>query len=66
MSNQDVSSIVMWAEALANKYELGINTVVSVFVEVNRELQDIEKAKAFIENEMKSLGTYRRGVEIDE
>ena len=55
MSNQDVSSVVIWAEELANKYELGINTVVNGFVKANRELQDIEKAKAFIENEMKSL-----------
>lgn len=55
MSNQDVSSVVIWAEELANKYELGINTVVNGFVKANRELQDIEQAKAFIENEMKSL-----------
>lgn len=55
MSNQDVSKVVLWAEELANKYDLGINTVVNGFVKANRELQDIEKAKAFIENEIKSL-----------
>lgn len=61
MSNQDVSSVVIWAEELANKYELGINTVVNGFVKANRELQDIEKAKAFIENEMKSLRRKNNG-----
>lgn len=55
MSNQDVSNVLIWAEELANKYELGMNTVVNGFVKANRELQHIEKAKAFIENEMKSL-----------
>lgn len=61
MSNQDVSSVVIWAEELANKYELGINTVVNGFVKANRELQDIEKAKDFIENEMKSLRRKNNG-----
>ncbi len=55
MSSKDASSIVIWAEELANKYGLGINVIINGFVQANKEVKNIKKAKAFIENEIKSL-----------
>ncbi len=51
----DVYDALRWAEQLANKYGLGINTIVDEFVQANKELKDPDAAKAFIENEMKSM-----------
>ncbi len=55
MSEKEVDWILIWAAQLADQYNLGIAGIISSFTRANKILQNAEKAKLFIESEMKSM-----------
>ena len=44
--------IIRWAESLANRYEIGLNTIINNFVECRKSLGTQEAAMEFVEQEL--------------
>ena len=44
--------IIKWAECLANRYEIGLNTIINNFVECRKSLGTQEAAMELVEKEL--------------
>lgn len=49
MTKQQVLRIMKWAEELADLYDLGLQNIISRFVDTNTHLKDIEASQKFVE-----------------
>lgn len=54
MKKQQVLRIMKWAEELADLYDLGLQNIISRFVDTNTHLKDIEASQKFVELELQT------------
>lgn len=59
MNKQYINNILLWAEPLANTYDIGINIIINNFLSVKAQVGDIKEAKNVIESQlMEKKGSY--------
>ena len=49
---QQAHEIIRWAEALANRYEIGLMIIINTFITNRDILGDIDSAKKLVEREL--------------
>lgn len=55
MCDVETLEIVKWSVELANEYGIGVTGIIASFISAKKELKTDEKAKVFVENEIKGM-----------